>query len=600
MEINNEHYQAYIAPLIEGCEEKECHQYWSITRKLMQEETDDQTKKETLALFDAVVSYMLAPDSPAEPFKPVWIMDGRRSPIPDDLTEEQREFLQQVLPEIADNELRARVADTLWTLRYGKARQHAEVAIEAYLTSANILLERSWHDTWERLTRAFRIFQQLRLFDTDVPPEKNAPQKILDYIEAEKDTAPPYLVLHLIELLYEARRADNERHAAILESIATAHEEKNHYDTARDAWNLAAKLHQHADKVDDAIRCQVNGAETYVKLADIAEAGEQPSYMLICGWLQSAVEAYRSIPGKQQRRDEIYERLLEGQPKIKNEMQSFSTEVDVSDIVKKATEEVSGHDLFTALYKFAFLMRPPPLDEVKEEMEEQARKSPLSAMMSATYHDRKGRVVAKSSMDDSPESKMHRHIAQFHRNFFAKSALMPALQQIRLEHNISLFEWVSFLKDHPFVPPERVNAYAYGFFHGFHGDFLSAAHILIPQIENSIRYVLNNYERQTSRQIAGGIQEESSLNYTLEDSADCVQILTELFGKDLVFDLQGLLIKKEGENMRNNLMHGLLDDDQLFAPEFVYLYWLALHIIFIPVKNMARKSQKAETASATE
>ena len=69
---------------------------------------------------------------------------------------------------------------------------------------------------------------------------------------------------------------------------------------------------------------------------------------------------------------------------------------------------------------------------------------------------------------------------------------------------------------------------------------------MIPQIENSIRYVLNNYERQTSRQIAEGIQEESSLNYTLE----CEE-LVEVLGKDLVFDLQGLLIKKEGENMRN-------------------------------------------------
>lgn len=112
--------------------------------------------------------------------------------------------------------------------------------------------------------------------------------------------------------------------------------------------------------------------------------------------------------------------------------------------------------------------------------------------------------------------------------------------------------------------------------------------------------LLNNYGRQTSRQIAGGIQEESSLNYTLEDSTDCVKILTDVFGKDLVFDLQGLLIKKEGGNMRNTLMHGLLDDDELFAPEVVYLYWLTLHIIFIPVKNMARIPQNAETASAAE
>lgn len=584
--ISAEYYHTYIAPLIEGCETKECDQYRNTTRKLMQEETDDPAKKEILMLFDAVVSYRLVLDSPNEPFKPLLVMDGHRSAIPSDLSEEQRKFLQQILPEITDNELKARVADTLWTLKHGQARQHAEVAIEAYLASADTLQTVAWFYPSDRLTRAFRIFLQLRLASSHIAPEHDALQKIQDYIEKEKNTTPSYLAIHLIKLLYKERRADNERHAAILESIAATNEKENCHDTARKAWSLAAKLYQRVGNADDSVlRCQVNSAETYVKLADIAESGEQPSYMLICRWLQSAVETYRSIPGKQQRRNAIYVRLLKGQLKITNEMQSFSTEVDVSDIVKKATEEVSGHDLFTALYKFAFLMRPPSLDEVQKEMETDEHQFVGLTLFPARYHDQRGKVTDQSAENDSLESKMHRHIAQLHRNFYATAIIMPALQQIRLEHNISLSQWVTALENHPFVPPERVNAYAYGFYHGFHGDFLSAAHILIPQIENSIRYVLNNYEQQTSRQIAGGIQEESSLNYMLEGSSDCVQILTDLFGEDLVFDLQGLLIKKEGENIRNNLMHGLLDDDQLFTPGLAYLYWLAIHIIFIPVQN---------------
>lgn len=586
-----QHYRDHIEPLINGCEEKECHAYWSATRNIAKDQITDEAQKDVLLLFDAVVSFMLSPSSPGEPFKPILIMEGRRSPIPSDLKPEHRDYLQEILPAIADAEMRARIADTLWTLKHGTAHVHAETAITAYLDSADTLRKKSWRCAYERLERALRIFLQLGLNRKDVADNLNAPQKIKDFIKKEKSAKPPYLPMRLIELLHESHYADDERYAAILEDIAGAQEAFDDHNTARDAWALAGQLHKSAKKREDMIRCQCNAAETYVKLADVAEKGEHPSYMLICGWLQSAVEAYRTIPEKQQRRDELYDRLLQAQPRIHKEMKVISTNVDVSDIVKQVIEEVSGKNIFTALYKFAFLLHPPELEEIKEQMEEQARNAPLSSIFPATFHDRKGRVVAKSSLDDSIENRMHRHVAQFHRNFYARSVLWPALQQIRLEHNISLHEWIGFVRDHPFVPPERTVTYAYGLFHGFHGDFLSAAHILIPQIENSIRYILNNYEKQTSRQIAGGIQEESSLNQTLE----CAE-LKEMLGENIVFDLKGLLIEKIGENLRNTISHGLMDDDQMFKPEIVYLYWLTLHIIFLPVKVMVKERQNSQSA----
>lgn len=585
-----EHYHAHIAPLIDGCEEKKCHAYWSETRKILKEEIIDEAKREVLVLFDAVVSFMLVPSSPNEAFKPVLIMDGQRTFMPSDLRPEQLDYLQQILPEIADPELKARVADTLWTLRHGGgAHVQAKTAISSYIASTDNLLQSGWFYVSDRLERALRIFLQLRLKNEDNSDELNVLKKIESYIEQQKSAKPPYLTIRLIELLDETHHADNERHAVILEEIAATQESLNNFDAARDAWNLAGNLHQKAKKVDDWERCQSNAAETYVKLADIAEKGEQPSYVLISSWLQSAVETYRSIPGKQQRRDEIYACLLTAQSKIQGEMRGISTEIDVSEIMKKATEAVSGQHKFIALCKFAFLLHPPKLNEIKEQMDRQAEKTPLSSMMPTTFVNRKGRVVATSSPDDPVETRMHRYISEFHRNIYTKSVLQPALLQIRLEHNISLNEWVGFIKDHPFVPPERAIAFAYGLFHGFHGDFLSAAHILIPQIENSIRYVLNNYEKQTSKQMTGGIQEESSLNQTLN-----IEELKEIFGEDLVFDLKGLLVEKIGENLRNTISHGLLDDDQMFEPELVYLYWLTLHIIFLPVRAIAEERKTSE------
>ncbi len=577
-------YHLYIAPLIKACEKKRCHEYCKIIQADKQNVKNSLEKNEALNLFDKITSYSLVPDSINEPFKPILILfaEEQRSPIPDDLTPEERDFLQQVLPEIKDTELKARVADTLWVLKHNKPKvqKNAKTAIEAYLVFDEMQLDEHWFDILDKLARALRIFDNIRLFEEKKVPKKlDAPKKISECIES--NIARPYLVMRLIELLHKTHRPYNDKHVKILETIATNDEKNLNYQGAKDVWDLTASLYKQEKNTDEAIRCQVNAAETYVKQADIVQAMQNPSYMSISGFLQSAVEAYRTIPNTKERRDEIYEQLVHAQSKISNEMQSFSTKIDFSDAIKSAKKRVSGLDVSDAIYEFAFITRPPHLKTVKKEVKDLEQKYVLSSLVSGQHHNHKGHVLFKSSIDSDINDKMHHHIKQFHRNTTAICVLIPALQQIRLEHNISLFDWQSVIKDHPFIPPERMNVYAHGLFHGFHGDFLSAAHILIPQIENSIRYLLNNNGKQTSKQITGGIQKEDSLNQTLEDDE-----LKNLFRKDLIFDLQGLLIKKEGENMRNNLMHGFLDDGQLFTPEMVYLYWLTLHIIFIPFRKL--------------
>jgi hypothetical protein len=564
-------YYKYIKPLVDNCDEKECKKYWLKIREVNRE----QQNETILELFEAVCSYLLVPDFP-DKFKPFCVMNTKRSPMPSDLTIEQRDFLEQILPQIEDSELRARVSDTLWSLKHGKKREHAELAIEAYIAASDKFSEKFWLCKYNRLARAFSIFLNVKFVRNEVPVEKDAHKKILDTI---KVTNHSILVTSLIKLLIEKNKADDS-HAIVLEDIAVAQEGNNQFKEARDAWGLAGKLYKKAKKTDDEIRCQENAAKTYVKLADIEEYGPCRS-MKICSLLQSALEEYRNISGKKQQVFDINARLVQCQLKIKSEMQSFEKEIDISFYMKQAIEKVSRRDIASALSEFLCLLRPLKIEEIQKELEKQAKQSPLSTLVSTTYHNQKGHVVDSYSPDDSQEKKMHRHVAQVYRRFHAKSALEPALHQISLEHNISLDDWVALLKSSPFVPTERVNAYAYGFLHGFQGDFFSAAHILIPQIENSIRYVLNNYGRQTSRQTDGIIQEESPLNHTLEQPE-----LVEIFGKDVVFDLQGLLIKKEGNNLRNKLMHGLLDDAQMVSGELAYLYWLALYIICVmPKKN---------------
>jgi hypothetical protein len=99
---------------------------------------------------------------------------------------------------------------------------------------------------------------------------------------------------------------------------------------------------------------------------------------------------------------------------------------------------------------------------------------------------------------------------------------------------------------------------------------------LIPQVENTLRVFL---QRQgvitTGLDSSSKRQNEQSLNVTLHDYQN---ELASIFGRETVFDLQNLLVEPLGSNLRNEAMHGLMNDGAFYTQPVVYLWWLILRI----------------------
>lgn len=119
--------------------------------------------------------------------------------------------------------------------------------------------------------------------------------------------------------------------------------------------------------------------------------------------------------------------------------------------------------------------------------------------------------------------------------------------------------------------------FAKGLHAGFENDFVTAAHLLIPQVENSIRHLLTMQGVIVSG-FDRGIQDERSLNTTLYTPE-----AVKLFGEDIVFDLQGLFVERFGSNLRNRMAHGLMDHTEFLSGNVVYLWWLVLHLCCLPI-----------------
>jgi hypothetical protein len=60
------------------------------------------------------------------------------------------------------------------------------------------------------------------------------------------------------------------------------------------------------------------------------------------------------------------------------------------------------------------------------------------------------------------------------------------------EHGIQRRDFVFLLAGNPLIPPGHEGIYLRGLQSGFFGDWLVAMHLLIPQLEASLRHVLQH------------------------------------------------------------------------------------------------------------
>jgi hypothetical protein len=134
-------------------------------------------------------------------------------------------------------------------------------------------------------------------------------------------------------------------------------------------------------------------------------------------------------------------------------------------------------------------------------------------------------------------------------------------------------DFLPFVAYNRLVPQGREPFFIQGLYDGLHGNLLAALHILIPQIENSIRCLLSDLGVVTSGLDKDGIQNEHDINTLLREPR-----LTEVFTEDIVFTLRALLVEKAAANFRNQLAHGMLEYGAFFGETALYIWWLVLHL----------------------
>lgn len=562
--------------IVNSCHEKNCNNYRQGFRNKSQEaEQDGNTQLQiTLELLSEITAPKLKSESAESPF---YYMD-----FIDNISNEYLDNLQNWVSDISDPELKARVADILWIRKHDY--RMAQIAVDSYLESAKLLEHpENWTLPVERIERAIRLAYKAN--------QKNHIKKVVACIESILDKYngedPLFLSAKLMELLQEFKQGEPSKYASFAEKAAHRSEGEHNWHKARNYWEIAIVWHRRNKDTNQERSASLSYAETYVKEAEDKINQTSPSYLAASHFLIKAIEALTNIGGNQTRIEQIHKTLLDYEQKSTTELQSFSQHIDISDIAGQVMQQVKGKELHEALFTLAFLFKSTSVSQIKEEIQEKISNNVLRILYPPVYQNETGKVIGNNP---SLEDEMYT-VAAIYQKGQVEAVIEPARYQINLEHYVKVSDFYEIVINNPFVPRGREEIYARGLHAGLIGDFLVAAHLLIPQIEHSLRCLVKRRGNITSW-LDKGIQDEYIMSVLFDKhEAD----LQAIFGEDITFDLIGLLNRKGfGSNLRNLMAHGLISVNSFYTPSVVYLWWLTLQLCCWPIILNSESTQANE------
>ncbi|MCB1885632.1 MAG: hypothetical protein KDG89_16840, partial [Geminicoccaceae bacterium] len=130
------------------------------------------------------------------------------------------------------------------------------------------------------------------------------------------------------------------------------------------------------------------------------------------------------------------------------------------------------------------------------------------------------------------------------------------------------------------VPHGHEMIFATGFAHFFAGDFLVAAHLLVPQVEGALRHMLRQVGHDVTNMRTDGTQESRSLSNLL-DPKGLRRELEAMFGPAIVREVDDLFDFHGGPALRHGLAHGLMSDGAFWNEDVIYACWFVFRLVVL-------------------
>jgi Domain of unknown function (DUF4209) len=454
--------------------------------------------------------------------------------------------------------LRARYADMVWDFKKrvtGTAPNvtFAQRAIDAYHEAVTTT---RYKEPLIHAALAIRRALHLAVMINDA----QRIQASKDAIIALFDAAPPGhhgVWTTLFDTLMESRRLvlTATEHEHLLQSLerrltACATMGTDQFDPwgAEAAARRLASQYERDGKKDEAQRVIRTYGAAFEQLA--AHAGP----MMAMGWLQPVYDEYRNR-GMHEDASRVQHASAEKGKNVSADLKQVTTKIEFTEEQLQqfinAIAEGSPHD---ALLRIAARFIPNT-ERVKAFLQELLTTAPLMARIGVTRIVSDHFAAQAGSIEEDPEGRLIMQLAQ---NIEIENLLLhQTLDHLRTTNQVTTDTILGVLDESPVFTTERRPLLAAGIQAYLDGDATKAIHVIIPQIEQALRQLLILMDVPILKAGRNGTMQYKNLNDILREPA----IKTAL-GEDLRLYLLTFLADERGQNIRNNMCHGLAPASQ--------------------------------------
>jgi len=395
----------------------------------------------------------------------------------------------------------------------------------------------------------------------------------------------------LLQLLLDTQAGDSADFAARAQATGRRLENLKAFDAAQRYFELESTFWRRAKVAEAAQAARRSAANALVHNAEYMSAKGGPGNLLASQYLARAIKALSQAREAPERIAQLTAQQAEYQ---RASMSAFTPmrlpvtfqEQDrqlLDDIAERSAESVKGRPLSDALAHLAFDHPLANVEAIKNEVLAQARSSPLASLFPPVHTDHEGRVVATSPSlrgdgDDSPDV-VEQHCLEHAREWFWRyraCAIESARVQVVSDHFPGLSDLAFLVSDNPWIRPGHERICLKGIHAGLHNDFVVASHLLVPQIEATIRHLLSD-TGETIVQMADGTQEYRTLGALLD-----LPVFARRFSSTLRFELRGVLIQNKNAGFRHALAHGFALDGDCHGLSGITAWWLMLRLLILP------------------
>ena len=523
-----------------------------------------------------------------EPYRAGKVEDERRWEIPSDFDGAQNNELARIVEHIPHPGLKARTADIVFynDRKQGRA---AVSAVDAYAETIEAEIRRLGEggvpeleqNGFDLIWLAVRAIQIARMSTKakGVPARLGA--AVLALYNRSRDRGDVVAFHHIAEAAATAKVVGWDVVGADSEAIADGTAAGTYDMPVYTLLIFAGRAYERAQRHDDKARAWEKSLNVQLRLRDAAPLATVKAHLT-----QKALR-YARAHGLRHRVVNLRDQLRRFEQESVDDVRPFSTSYDLSNLHDLIDEEFESLTLSQVLRSLATISSPVTLDEVRQSAERTHGNGYFSNMFGSIHNDVHGRQSAYSnpaSQKNSEDSSWFREQAyryvEANCRIVVKGMIEPAGQRIQDVFPIEARHFHIIAVRSPFVPTGFEHIFSIAFARFWQGDQITAAHLLIPQIEGILRHVLDMRGIAIATLHDDGNQEDRGIGVLLTQFREP---LMEIFGADILFTIDLLFSTKPGPNLRNELAHGKLSVMDCYSAPAIYACWFTYRLICLPL-----------------